>query len=259
MKKCILIFLLLSTHFLTTQAQSKFQKFEFTDSQNLTLPYRILYPIDFDSTKSYPVVLFLHGAGERGNDNEKQLNFIAPLFEESENQKTYPAIVVAPQCPLNYYWIFNNAAPQKWDRITYAKNEEISLPLYNVQSYLKTLLQKKYVNKKKVYIIGLSMGGMATLDMVIRNPKVFAAAIPICGGVNIDRLKKCEKTTAFRIYHSSDDNIVPVENSRKITAELQRLKIPVEYKEYTNAGHGSWVPAFAEKDFMSWLFSQSKK
>src|SRR5688572_2325217 len=81
-----------------------FQKRNFISSQGDTLPYRILLPEKYEAGKKYPVVLFLHGGGERGNDNEKQLTHGAPLFLKPENRRDYPCIVVVPQCPTNSYW-----------------------------------------------------------------------------------------------------------------------------------------------------------
>ena len=108
-----------------------------------------------------------------------------------------------------------------------------------------------------LYILGISMGGMGTYDMVCRFPDIFAAAVPICGGVNPDRLVKA-KNVKFRIYHGDVDSAVSVENSRKAYAALKKFGASVEYIEFAGCDHNSWSPAFNTPDFFSWLFAQKK-
>lgn len=124
-----------------------------------------------------------------------------------------------------------------------------------LKSLLDTYLDMPQVDKNRIYIIGLSMGGMATYDMVIRYPEVFAVAIPICGAVNPVRLGTA-KEVKFRIFHGDADSVVPVEASRVAYKTLKALGADVEYIEFVGCEHGSWNPAFNYPDFMSWLFGQ---
>jgi predicted peptidase len=114
------------------------------------------------------------------------------------------------------------------------------------------------VDKKRIYVIGLSMGAMGTYDLTIRYPELFAAAIPICGIVNADRLKAAKKVK-FRIFHGDADNVVPVSGSRRAYKALKSAGADVEYFEFPGVGHVSWNEAFNRTDFMSWLFRQKKK
>lgn len=101
----VLAMLIIFGSCLSSQAQlASFRKASYTSSQGDTLPYQILYPKDYDPTKKYPLILFLHGSGERGNDNEKQLMHGSSLFTHEKNQNDFPAIVVFPQCPSESYW-----------------------------------------------------------------------------------------------------------------------------------------------------------
>ncbi|MGL4331323.1 MAG: prolyl oligopeptidase family serine peptidase, partial [Bacteroidales bacterium] len=131
-------------------------------------------------------------------------------------------------------------------------------PVFNgVKELLDTYLSRPDVDKKRVYIIGLSMGAMGTYDLVSRFPELFAAAVPVCGTVNPKRLAKA-KDVSFRIFHGDADGVVPVEGSREAYKALKKAGANVEYMEYPGCNHGSWNPAFNEPDFMQWLFRQKK-
>ena len=235
-----------------------FLKKDFRQGENV-LPYRILYPEGYKKgdKKKYPLVVFLHGRGESGSDNELQLKHGASLFLKPETRQQYPAIVIFPQCPDEDSWA------------TYTKNSEtgmVSMPFkpkqtkasQMVQSLIKYCLKNEPVDSKRVYIMGLSMGGMGTLDMVVRNPKMFAAAISICGAIEPTRLKKLKKMP-IRLYHGAEDDVVPVSFSRDAFYELKAAGSSVaQIIEYPSIGHNSWDFAFGSADFRSWLFSFKK-
>jgi predicted peptidase len=220
-----------------------------------TLPYRILYPENYNKSASYPLVLFLHGAGERGNDNEKQLVHGASLFTDPQNRQKYPAIVVFPQCPENGFW----APIKEWDNgFSFINSKEPTPSMQMVIRLLKQIRKEEAVDSRRIYVMGLSMGGMGTFDLICRQPKTFAAAIPICGGVSLERLKNV-KHMPIRIYHGGSDDVVSPEHSRNAYIELKALgSTKVEYIEFPGVKHNSWDFAFAQPDFLSWLFSQKK-
>jgi dienelactone hydrolase len=137
--------------------------------------------------------------------------------------------------------------------------EEVMPPvLQAVKEMLDSYLANPMVDKSRVYIMGLSMGGMGTYDLVSRFPETFAAAIPICGAVKAGRLAAAKKVK-FRIFHGDADNVVPVECSRAAYRELKKAGADVEYIEFPGCNHGSWNPAFNMPDFMKWLFKNKKK
>lgn len=220
-----------------------------------TLNYRILYPQDFDLSKSYPLVLFLHGAGERGDDNQAQLKHIAPLFQEETVRNQYPAIVIFPQCPEDDYW----AKVDRTDGIWTAKSsEEATRAMQLVISLMDKFKSYDFVNKRRMYLAGLSMGGFGTFDYLIREPETFAAAIAICGGADLDKIDLINNMP-LRIYHGAQDPVVPVELSRKAYAQLVKGgSTKIEYKEYPAGGHDIWTQAMTELDQFDWLFSQVK-
>lgn len=231
----------------------------YTSSTGDQLPYRILYPEGYDKSKKYPLILLLHGGGERGNDNEKQLTHGAKLFLTENSRKNFPAIVIVPQCPTDSYWASVNL-----DRSTspitlgFDYSRPITPPLKNAIDLVQKISKNEGIDKKRIYITGLSMGGMGTFEAVFRYPKLFAAAVPICGGGDTIRYDKRVKKIPFRVFHGGADAVVSVNESRQMVKKLQSLKVNVIYKEYPAVNHNSWDNAFAEVDFLSWMFDQKK-
>ncbi len=241
-------------------ALKPFEKKSFAFAPDKNLPYRILYPENYDRNKKYPLIMVLHGAGERGNDNEKQLTHGAKMFLSPENRTQYPAIVVFPQCPSNSFWATSSIDRTK-SPVQFRFNYDSipSWPQAAANALAKQIANEESVDQSRIYITGLSMGGMGTFESVYRNPNFYAAAAPICGGGNDSLYNSSIKNTSFRVFHGDADVVVNVELSRKMVARLKELKVPVEYIEYKGVNHNSWDNAFAEPSFMSWLFQHSMK
>lgn len=228
-------------------------------NNNDTLPYRLLLPANYDASKKYPLVYFLHGAGERGNDNEKQLVHGARLFLGEEARTKYPAIVVFPQCPANSFWSnvsFRNDSAGKRVFI-FSSDAGPTIAMKMAQELLHQVIEKYPVERKQIYVAGLSMGGMGTFEIARRNPGLFAAAIPICGGGATSTAKDL-KTTNWWVFHGAQDVVVPLKYSEEMVKALEEVKAPVKFTVYPDANHNSWDPAFAEPEFLSWLFSKHK-
>lgn len=254
MKKTLLLIVVSLAGLLAASAQSSYSYETFVSSEGQSLNYRLLEPIKMEAKKKYPLVIFLHGLGERGSDNEKQLIHGGQIFLNPSNQEKYPAYVIFPQCPETTFWAYDNI-PSSFVNMTPVEN------MTKVFRALKEMIdhyrEMPTVDASRVYIMGLSMGGMATYDMVCRFPEVFAAAIPICGAVMPGRIGAA-KDVKFRIFHGDADPTVPVECSRRAYRELREAGADVEYFEFAGCGHGSWNPAFNTPDFMEWLFAQKK-
>jgi predicted peptidase len=254
-----LVVFLFCAQSLYSQDLSAFEKRNYTSSIGQVLPYRILYPENYNKEKKYPVILFLHGAGERGNDNEKQLTHGARLFLTEENRKNFQAIVIFPQCTAESYWssvvIDRNKSPYAFD-FDYTRDE--TEPLKNAIALVKKIATEEGGDKKRIYITGLSMGGMGTFEAVYRYPTLFAAATPICGGGDVAHYDKRVRKIPFSIYHGDSDIVVGVNESRQMVEKLKSLKANVRYKEYPGVNHNSWDNAFAEPDYLSWMFSHRK-
>lgn len=242
---------------LEIQAQGEYEKRVFISSAGDSLNYRLLQPESVKQGQQYPLVLFLHGAGERGSDNEKQLAHGSRMFQNPVNREKYPAYVLYPQCPQSGYWAYTER-PSSFYPDRMPVSQEITPIFKSVKELLDSYLSKPGIDKDRIYIIGLSMGGMGTYDMVSRFPDIFAAAIPICGTINPARLAPA-KRVAFRIFHGDSDDVVTVDGSREAYKALKSLGANVEYIEFPGCNHNSWTPAFNYPGFMDWLFRQERK
>lgn len=241
------------------QDYSLFEKHSFISNGD-TLPYRLLLPPQYDAAKKYPLVFFLHGAGERGSDNEKQLTHGAKLFLSDDVRKNYPAIVVFPQCFQDSYWsnVAHSLDKDGKRKFDFFVNGEPTRAMVLAQGLLNELLKSYPVKKKQVYGVGLSMGGMGTFELVRRNPKVFAAAVPICGGANPATAGQLKKTKWW-LFHGAKDEVVSLALSQQMYEALLKVKAPVKFTVYPDANHNSWDAAFAEPQLVPWLFSQRRK
>lgn len=254
------LFFLLAVSFSFTAVAQDYSLFvkKLFISEGDTLPYRILLPENYNPSKKYPLVFFLHGAGERGNDNEKQLMHGAKLFLKEDVRKQFPAIVVFPQCPQKSFWSNVDFKMDEGKRIFLFKAEgEPSLGMKLAQQLLFQLFKDYKIDKKKVYAGGLSMGGMGTFEIVRRNPKIFAAAFPICGGGEPATAPKMRKVKWW-VFHGAKDDVVPPVLSEKMVDALKQAVASVKFTLYPEANHNSWDPAFAEPDLLPWLFKQKK-
>jgi len=260
-KNLFVLFLCLFTSIVVSAGDlDKYLKKEYISSSGDTLKYRSFDPETIKPGEKYPLVLFLHGAGERGNDNEAQLTHGANMFLNPVVLEKYPAFIVFPQCPENQWWS-NSRKPDsdgKWGRERYPQNPEITVPMQSVKELLDIYLQKDEIDKDRIYIIGLSMGGMGTFDLVCRFPDLFAAAVPICGGINPDRIASVSPTAAITIFHGDKDDTVYVENSREVYRALKNIGKAPRYIEFPGCGHNSWDPAFNYPGFIDWVFAQKK-
>ena len=252
----ILIFSLL----IIFNANAQVDKFERrvhknTDIYSKSIPYRLFIPDNYDATKKYPIVLFLHGAGERGTDNQSQITSSkgALLWASEANQKDHPCFIVAPQCPNGDQWVNTS-----WGLGSYSITKiPISQALKMVVNLLDTLKANYSLDTTSFFVTGLSMGGYGTWDIITRFPQMFRAAIPICGAGDPSKAKLLAKTPIW-CFHSADDNTVPVKGTREMVDAINEQGINNRdnfYTEYTNAGHFAWVPAYSEPDLVTWLFN----
>ena len=228
------------------------EKKTFTDSSGAKLPYRLLAPINYDSKAKYPLVVFLHGAGERGDDNEKQLVHGVPEFLKPENRKDYPCFLIAPQCPNEKKWV-----EVDWSAEAHVQPKEPSDPLHLTLGLIDQMQKDYSIDPKRIYITGLSMGGFGTWDVLARKPDLFAAAVPICGGADEATAPKIAKIPIWA-FHGAKDQAVKVSRTRNMIDALKKTGGEPKYTEYPEEGHASWVPAYKDAEMMKWLFAQKK-
>ncbi len=230
------------------------------EHQEKIMTYRVLKPVDFDESKQYPLHIFLHGAGERGSDNEAQLKHGSQLF--IEKSASYPAIVIFPQCPTDDTW-----ARQEYSRnektganvFKFPKQSEPTWAMSTVMALLDEYLDKEYIDPSRVYVSGLSMGGMGTFELLARRPEVFAAATPICGGGNPETVSAWANETPVWIFHGNEDKVVPPIYSKLMYKAILKAGAKPKLTLYDYVGHNSWGRAFAEKNYFAWIYSKKRK
>ncbi|MCX2583426.1 prolyl oligopeptidase family serine peptidase [Pedobacter sp. MR22-3] len=259
MKKIILsLCLIFSFPLLNAQDLKKYEYGSFIKRGD-SIHYRILFPENFNPTQKYPVLFVLHGRGESGSDNEKQLTHGARLFLRDDIRKNFPAIVVFPQCPADSYWAnVNITTNDKGKRkFSFVEAGKPTRAMRALQGMVKDFLKKPFLDKKQVYVGGLSMGGMGTYELLRRQRRTFAAAFAICGGDNTNNIKKYQNVPLW-IFHGGKDDIVDPAFSMAIAERLKTVGDDVKFTLYPNANHNSWDNAFAEPDLLPWLFGHKR-
>lgn len=242
----------------SAQKESPYQKALFLKG-NDTLKYRIMFPKNFSETQQYPLVLFLHGAGERGNDNEKQLVHGSKLFADEEKRDNFPSIVIFPQCVPESYW--SNATVDRSTQPISLKFPSDSEPTKSMQLVLELMdefINMPFVKRNQVYVGGLSMGGMGTYEILSRRSDMFAAAFAICGGGNTELSKKYAAKVPMWIFHGAKDDVVNPQMSIDMVSAILKYGGKPNFSLYADDNHNSWDSAFEEPELLTWLFSKSK-
>lgn len=218
--------------------------------QTDVLPYRLLAPAA-SYPERLPLVLLLHGAGERGTDNAAQLrNGTAELLGTAEAQHRFPCYFVLPQCPPGSRWV-----EVDWGAHHHELPRSPSRPMGLVLELVPRLIAELPVDPERVYAIGLSMGGYGVWDLLSRRPELFAGAVAICGGGDESQAERIAPVPLW-VFHGSDDAVVPVERSRRMVAALRQAGAAPRYSELPGVGHDSWTSAFHEPELLPWLFTQ---
>jgi predicted peptidase len=233
-------------------AAGEFEARTFT-SDHGSLPYRILSPAEVRAETKYPLVIVLHGAGERGEDNKSQLHHGGSLFLNAKNREKYPTFVVFPQCPNGKRWVEVDWGDPKPHQQPKEPGFSMSLLLELIPSLEKTLP----VDTSRVYVMGLSMGGFGVWDIAARHPDWFAAAVPICGGADDSTAPLLAKLPVWA-FHGDQDNTVKPGRTRSMIEALKKAGGNPKYSELPGVSHNAWSPAFANPDLLPWLFAQKR-
>jgi predicted peptidase len=214
---------------------------------------RLLAPVKIEPGRKYPLVVFLHGAGERGADNVLQLKYLPAWLAVPAARERHPCFVLAPQCRMDERWVDVSWA----DKTSIPRAAEPTTDLRAVMAMLEAVLNDEPIDPDRVYLTGISMGGFGTWDLASRMPDRFAALLPICGGG--------DERTAARIagiptwvVHGDADKAVPVERSRTMVEAVKAAGGTVKYTEYEGVGHDSWTPAYRDPATLEWLFKQRR-
>jgi len=221
-------------------------------SGGVTLRYRLFAPEAAPGGGTLPLVLFLHGAGERGDDNAAQLKHGAVEFHR--RQAAQPCLVLVPQCPEGRKWV-----EVDWGGGGGAGTfpAEPSEPLRLALEVVDGLIAAGKVDPDRVYVTGLSMGGYGTWYAAGMPGSRFAAAAPICGGGDPDWGKRYVDLPVWA-FHGDDDRAVPVGRSREMIEAIRAAGGEPKYTEYPAVGHDSWTRTYADDAFHDWLFAQRR-
>jgi len=243
MKKLLFILLTISATYVLAQP-SRFESRTFKGKDG-ELNYRFLYPDNPD--RVLPLVIFLHGAGERGDENDAQLKWGVMQFATDENMKYFPAFVAAPQCPKDDQWAAYDGKMKK----------NPTKPMQLVRGMIDDLIKDFPVDTNRIYITGLSMGGFGTYDALARYPDVFAAGVPVCGSGDpstVDRFKHIP----LWIYTGAEDPVVTVDRVLIMFNALMEAGARPGYTQVPESGHFSWLQAYSDPLLIQWMFRQRK-
>jgi predicted esterase len=201
-------------------------------SMALYIHYLLYVPKDMPASGLYPLMLYLHGSGQRGN-NLNLLKIVGPpsfLDEKSD----FPFIVVSPQCPANRNWDTDN--------------------LLDLLDHIEATLP---IDKNKIYVTGLSMGGFGTWSLAQAAPERFAAIAPICGGGNLESICVMRDVPVWA-FHGKLDTNVPYEESERLIKKLKEFGSDARLTLYPDAGHDAWTETYENQELYDWLLSKSK-
>lgn len=236
-----------------------FEKSSFNSGKE-SLPYRFLLAEKTSVNNKIPLLIFLHGAGERGSNNQKQLVHGSKFFADAVQSGQHPAMLVFPQCPEDDYWANIERKKQDDGSETFSFMAE-GTPTKSMQlliNLIDSLVQLDYIDTNRIYLGGLSMGGMGTFELLWRRSEIFAAAFPICGGGNPETVKAYNPETAVWIFHGGADPVVSFDYSSSMFKSMQQAGMPVKLSLYPEYAHNVWDAVFQDRAFLEWLFSKQK-
>lgn len=230
------------------------QRFEHGEHQGLR--YRFELPAGATAENKRPLVVFLHGGGERGNDNRAQLSIEA--FAQSaalfgpDTQRHERVLIVAPQCPKGQWWYDFRRLSQKNGATTFGVTES----LLKVEALIDHLIATQAVDPKRILLVGISMGGFAAFDLMARRPGFYHSALIAAAGTEITPVTGIAKSRIY-LMHGADDSSVPAALARKTAGVLREANSTVIYDEVVGAGHNVWTEGFSRTAVVRWLYGDS--
>jgi predicted peptidase len=198
----------------------------------VTMNYLVYLPKDYQQQASWPLLVFLHGAGERGDNLDLVKKHGPPKLIEAG--KPFPFIVVSPQCPKDHWW-----------------------EPFELSALLDEIVEKYKVDQDRVYLTGLSMGGFGTWALAAYAPSRFAALAPICGGGDPIAARRVGQVPVW-VFHGAKDPVVPLERSEKMVEAMKRFGGNVKFTVYPEAGHDAWTETYANPELYEWLLQQKR-
>lgn len=244
--------ILLGAACMAAEPEMKTEARVFKSPSRGTLPYRLYRPAGYDSAIRYPLIVCLHGAGGRGTDNRSRGIQAITVLSSPEVQSRHPSFLITPQCPVGEQWV-----DIPWSKGSYSIDVvPVSDQLTMVREIIDSLYGEFSIDPARIYVTGQSMGGFGTWDIIMRNPKLFAAAVPVCGAG--DPLHAADLAhLPIWAFHGGNDPVVPPSGSKEMVEAIQRADGNIKYTEYSGVGHDSWIRTWKEEALIPWLFSQT--
>ena len=247
------VFFAATLAYCTTPITKIFEAKNYSNNKGEQIPYRFLKPKQIKHGEKYPLVLFLHGAGERGNDNKIQLVNGVQLFARPEMMNKYPCFIIVPQCPKDLKWVNTD-----WKLDKHIMQDTLSFPLRLVTELLRETIKKFPIDTTRIYLTGVSMGGFGVWDLLERFPNEFAAAAPVCGGADETKATLIKDVPVWA-FHGGKDHVVKTIRSRNIIEALKNAGGNPMYTEYPDLGHNAWDSAYKDSKIPDWMFKQHLK
>ena len=223
-------------------------------NEDTTLPYRLYVPFNYSPDKSYALMVSLHGAGHRGDNNSSQLGQLMKLMSRSD-VAVDEVIVLAPQCPSNQKWVDTDWSLGSYSLADTPESNEIKA----VMEILGQLREKYNVDAKRIYASGYSMGGYGTWNLLMNHSDVFCAAVAMCGAADPSQAATLVDVPVWAI-HGVKDPTVPVSGSQEMVAAIQAAGgTKVRYTELPDHEHDVWSYTYTDPEIFNWLFSQVKE
>lgn len=256
------------------QADALLTRLTFTASNGLAMPYRLFRPADLAPGERVPLLVFLHGRGDRGTDNRPSMFNRLPLFVGSDSilsaemQMRHRCIVLVPQCSdktINEEWAkwVGNTPQTPWNGLDqeqggYVQSEQPSESGAAFLELVESMLASEPVDRQRVYLTGISMGGFGAWEFAMRRPNLWAALVPMAGYSDQSKVGSVTHIPTW-IFHGGADRSNPVQGSRNMYRLLNAAGADVRYTEYPRTGHSpAFGKAWREPDLLPWLFAQQK-
>ena len=219
-------------HVKPSDSQKKF-------SFNITfqMEYLLFLPESYaqSTNQKFPLILFLHGAGERGRDLDSVKRHGIPKIVETNPD--FPFIAVSPQCPEDSWW---------------------TSELHTINGLIEEVVEKYQVDTSRIYLTGLSMGGFGTWSLASMYPERFAAIAPVCGGGEVRQILRSLVEMPIWTFHGQKDDVIPFSRSEEIVTALKKHGSSIKFTIYPEAGHDSWTKTYDNPELYKWFLKHSR-
>lgn len=220
---------------------------------NDSIPYRLIDPDKADPTKKYPLLVYLHGSGSRGNDNEKPLrNFLPFITDSARTKNKLPCFILIPQCPLNDVWVSFPGFPNSLSATT-----EATPSAKLVLALIHHLIETKHMDSNRIYLTGFSMGGEGTFDLLGREPGLFACGVSLAAIADTAKAHIIKNIPTWT-FHGNADNVNNIKYIRLMIDALRQQGGNPKFTELVNMQHDCRNEAYRNEELWQWIFEQHK-